>query len=75
MEQCRRRSPRGSSLNRNILECKLTQSLALYLSVSVLIETYWNVNVSGTRRHFYNVRLNRNILECKYTVQQRQHNG
>ena len=31
-------------INRNILECKLRHTTQSLLCISVLIETYWNVN-------------------------------
>ena len=59
--QCRR-----ISLNRNILECKLNTSVITNYSISVLIETYWNVNIREIYVDIPNdVGLNRNILECK----------
>ena len=36
-------------------------------AVSVLIETYWNVNdAEGVFPYVYGMGLNRNILECKF---------
>ena len=39
-----------ASINRNILECKLTIDKSDLDTVKVLIETYWNVNKNVPRR-------------------------
>ena len=56
-----------TSINRNILECKYIYCRKTNSLKTVLIETYWNVNleavviviISGSC-------INRNILECKF---------
>ena len=57
-------------INRNILECKLKIGSAVAVTpVSVLIETYWNVNISFLISAIATaVCINRNILECKYYI-------
>ena len=56
----------GSSINRNILECKDGKTLRLRIIPVVLIETYWNVK-EGTIFYIGSTSggINRNILECK----------
>ena len=55
------------SINRNILECKCKFYPVPGIIPTVLIETYWNVNVAlWTRLASYGNRINRNILECKF---------
>ena len=57
------------SLNRNILECKYTPNTRRSSATGVLIETYWNVNMSwGAVGEIMEVSLNRNILECKFVI-------
>ena len=56
-----------SSINRNILECKVgTSDLPMWVKFLVLIETYWNVKFF--ERDYpkqFAESINRNILECK----------
>ena len=37
----------SKGINRNILECKESKGMGLYLYSRVLIETYWNVKICG----------------------------
>ena len=59
-------APGARRINRNIMECKVTQAAIDSVKLAVLIETLWNVkvdnNVSNIRRR---IRINRNIMECK----------
>ena len=52
-------------INRNILECKYFCRRRQTKFTSVLIETYWNVNVTLRFFLLLFLHINRNILECK----------
>ena len=56
-------------INRNILECKYGYSLSYPERITVLIETYWNVNFDIIRLDSTRRCINRNILECKSICQ------
>ncbi len=69
MESTRRRRSHDTSINRNIVECKLIDSQISGNNVEVLIETLWNVNIRWVRdlaflKLYY---INRSIVECKET--------
>ena len=59
----------GSSINRNILECKAVPDRECARSSEVLIETYWNVKTVSIAAKAAPARINRNILECKGKTQ------
>ena len=54
------------SINRNIVECKLSNGLLITAFSGVLIETLWNVNEEFAQFIAMYTRINRNIVECKY---------
>ena len=55
-----------TSINRNILECKVVRFRDNSCYHIVLIETYWNVKEKQHRKeHCRRTSINRNILECK----------
>ena len=54
-------------INRNILECKYVGENRKIIVKTVLIETYWNVNLKLFLRKTKSFSgINRNILECKW---------
>ena len=53
------------SINRNIVECKVTLNHCDLLSGCVLIETLWNVKSVGVSSMVITASINRNIVECK----------
>ena len=59
-------SPSGSSINRNIVECKVSRACACDIFHLVLIEPLWNVK-SGLLWPVLSVlaSINRNIMECQ----------
>ena len=53
-------------INRNIVECKVIALITGLFSISVLIETLWNVKLNTLTTVFLaDVSINRNIVECK----------
>ena len=54
-------------INRNIVECKEPSiRSSIFRSGSVLIETLWNVKITGSSIPLISgLRINRNIVECK----------
>ena len=55
----------GRSINRNIVECKVSPSTLSSTWSVVLIETLWNVKFHILRFLLQLLRINRNIVECK----------
>ena len=54
-------------INRNIVECKCFRPMLPEDSMTVLIETLWNVNRVPTVPYLAKgAGINRNIVECKY---------
>ncbi len=53
------------SINRNIVECKASQSRHFFEQFTVLIETLWNVKMDINVTPSVMIRINRNIVECK----------
>ena len=54
-----------TSINRNILECKVSITNETAVRSVVLIETYWNVKYDIGDLWVQGESINRNILECK----------
>ena len=52
-------------INRNIVECKSICLLSSAISLPVLIETLWNVNICTFPLIYTDFGINRNIMECK----------
>ena len=52
--------------NRYMVECEFSLFKYLCLDFRVLIDTWWNVNVSSIKKPLGNGSFNRYMVECEY---------
>ena len=58
-----------TGFNRYMVECESDSAFSVSVSISVLIDTWWNVNAFSTNEINSFASFNRYMVECEYQLQ------